>query len=47
LSPEEKQERMEERICKKLEENEDKDALSIYNPNIIDYNFDIKSTLSS
>ena len=47
LSPKEKQERMEERMRKKLEENEDNDALSIYNPNIIDYNFDIKSILSS
>ena len=47
LSPKERQEQMEERMRKKLEENVDSDALSIYSPNLIDYKFNIKSILSS
>jgi hypothetical protein len=46
-SPEENLKIMEEKMKKKVLQNEDVDTLSIFNPNVDDYKFDIKKVLSS
>lgn len=47
LSHEENIKNTEERMLRKIKENEDLDSVSIYNANTVDYKFDIKSILSS
>jgi hypothetical protein len=47
VSHEENIKNMEERMSRKINENEDLDTVSIYNANTVDYKFDIKSILSS
>lgn len=46
-SPEQIKKELENKMKKKLEENEDQDALSIYNPNEINYKLSVESILNN
>jgi hypothetical protein len=47
LSPEENRKTMEERWGRKVEMEEDNDSISIYNPNVVEYKFNIKPIITN